>query len=88
MASDDETLKRGDFIRIRAERESEWTPAMVTLASENGRSVFIMFSGALRDGEGGAHIGMAPLSVDYERETVEDLMGNRYEVERQERRSA
>lgn len=74
-------LERGDYIRIRPiGSNNEWIVAMVTLASGNGRSLMIQFSGTLA-GDDGYYVGTAPLSIDYSQESVEGLFGGKFEIE-------
>lgn len=74
-------LRQGETIRIRREDHSdEWCRAVVALASPNGRSVALRLEGAVRAG-GGLIMGVLPLTIDYQRETVESLFGDAYEIE-------
>ena len=78
------TLKTGDTLRIRpaGSTENEWARAVVMLASENGRSVAIAADEHFMRTSTGTWIGgIIPLSIDYEAETIADLLGNKYEVE-------
>lgn len=52
-----EIFKRGDFVEITAGDKT--VDGMVTLASENGKSLMVMFD-AMLDG----HVGVMPISVD------------------------
>lgn len=53
-------FQRGDFVILRAHGTQK--AAMVTLASENGRSLMVMFDGGLFwPGEAGGYVGMMPL---------------------------
>lgn len=56
-------MMRGEFVRIRRKGDDGWTRGMVTLASENGKSIVIMMDGAVHAGDG-VLVGVVPLSVD------------------------
>ena len=65
----------------------DWTYAFVALASDTDpSSVMLLFDGAVRAprAPGGLIAGGAPLSIDYEAETVVSLFGDSYELEVQE----
>ena len=77
-------LKTGDTVRIRpaASTENEWSRGMVVMASENGRSIAVVADEhVMRTSTGTWLGGTIPLSIDYEAETVTDLVGNEYEIE-------
>lgn len=74
-------IKTGDLVRVRpAESAGEWCRAVVELASGNGKSVALRLEGAVRAG-GGLVMGILPLTIDYEAETVTSLLGDEYEIE-------
>ena len=81
-------LNAGDVVRIRlAGSEDEWCEAAVGIAnSGNPSSVGLYLHGALRTPgmAGGFVLGAAPLTIDYEAETVISLWGDFYEIEVQE----
>lgn len=75
-------LERNMRVRLRAEGLSdEWCEGIVSVASTNGCSVGLLLDGAVRVPGGGMYVGAIPLLIDYERETVEDLAGVRFELE-------
>jgi hypothetical protein len=77
-------LKRGDIVRVRlAGTDDDWTTAEVALASEsNPSSVMLeLIDGVVRTPNGGLFIGGLPLTVDYEAETVESLVGDYYDID-------
>jgi hypothetical protein len=76
----------GDRVRIRPAGSSndEWNYAKVMIASENGRSIAVAPEECVMKTSVGAWLaGIVPLSIDFERETVTDLIGNEYELEYQ-----
>lgn len=81
-----ERLKKGEIIRIRPKRDDdggEWVLGSVALASgTNPSSVALMLEGPLCVGGCGVWLGGGvPLMIDYEAETVKDLIGNEYELQ-------
>jgi hypothetical protein len=52
-------VKRGDFVWI--ERGDQRVKAMIVVASENGRSLMLMFDAFFRTGSGGGFAGMMPV---------------------------
>ena len=58
-------LRRGDYVEVTFEGRT--LPAMVTLASENGKSLMLMFDGML-----GGYAGMMP--VLWSQDHYEDLI--------------
>ena len=69
-------LKTGDLVRLNGRYRGK-----VVLASENGRSVMVALEDGLRIG-GGILLNFAPLLIDYEKETVTELVtGAPIEVE-------
>lgn len=66
-------FKRGDFVYVTVEN-GPTIKAMVVLASGNGRSLAIMYDGALPTG-GGMAIGMLPILQDDDG-TYRSLVGN------------
>jgi hypothetical protein len=52
-------MKRGDFVWI--ERGDQRVKAMVVLASDNGRSLMLMFDAFFRTASGGGFAGMMPV---------------------------
>lgn len=77
------TLSKGSRIRVRrAGGSDEWSLAIIELISPNGKSVAArLLDGGVRTGDGGLIIGMLPLMIDYERETITGLMGEEYDLE-------
>lgn len=73
-------LKQGNHIRIRRDATDEWVVGVVTLVSENGRSIVVQLGGMIRAGDG-FNGGIAALTIDPEAQLVEGLFGDRYEVE-------
>lgn len=53
------TFKRGDFVRVAYFEDVK--RAMVALASDNGRSLVLLFDGALRAGPKGVFLGSMPV---------------------------
>jgi hypothetical protein len=80
-------LRRGDLIRIRlADTEDEWADGFVALASDsNPSSVMLWFingSACVRTRIGGLLFNGLPLTVDYDKETVEGVVTkDLYEIE-------
>jgi hypothetical protein len=75
-------LKKGDRVRMRADETHDWSIGVVILASPNGVAIAVNFEDdVIRTETGGMFIGSVPFTVDYERELVEDLMGNGYDLE-------
>ena len=67
-------LEAGSAVRIRREgSDGEWCPAAVLIASSgNPSTVLLHLNGALRTGGygGGLVLGAAPLTIDYDAETI------------------
>jgi hypothetical protein len=75
-------LAQGDTVRIRptGSTENEWARAVVAFSSENGRSIAIAPDEHLMRTSTGTWLGgIIPLNIDYEAETVADLLGNECE---------
>ena len=72
---------RGDYVRMTAPPNHPMK-AMVTLASENGRSVMLMFEGAWFFPDGAATLGMLPVLLDDDGKTWRDIVqGNELTLE-------
>jgi hypothetical protein len=56
------SFERGQQVRI--EYNGQAVNAQVELASGNGRSLMLVFSGVLRDNQGGFFVGRVPLLFD------------------------
>lgn len=77
-------LERGEYIRIRAASGGEWCDGFVALASNGSKaSVMVLLNGAVRAGSG-VILNALPLTIDYDAQTVVSLLGDEYEIERQE----
>lgn len=67
-------LKRWDRVRLRRlGTQDEWCDGFVMLAG--GTSVLVFLRGILRTNPGGAYVGgFVPLTVDYDRGKIVDLV--------------
>lgn len=75
-------LQQGDAVRVRrAGSNDEWCPGAVILISPLCVSVAVELYGAVRAGDG-IVMGVLPLLIDRERETVTGLTGDAYEIEK------
>jgi hypothetical protein len=68
----DPIYKRGDFVRV--DFNAQVVKAMVTMASANGRSLLLMFDGALMTAEGGMLVGN--IGLLYENDAYHSIVGN------------
>ncbi len=75
-------LKRGDYVRVKLAGDERKLIAFVGLATDSQpSSAILLFDGALPSSSGGIWCGTLPLIIDYEKETVESLHGDRFEIE-------
>jgi hypothetical protein len=75
-------LEPGQRVRLRREgSEDEWCEGTVLLASNtNPSSLFVALEGGVRAKEGIILYGL-PLVIDYQKETIESLLGDSYEMD-------
>jgi len=75
-------LQKGMRVQIRlAGSADEWCPAIVWVATDNGKSIALALEGGVR-ASGGWVAGAIPLLVDYEAQTVRSIFGHdEYEVQ-------
>ena len=76
-------LRPGDRVRVRALGRKEWANAAVELASDTDPSSVML---RLLEGEGlrvgrGVYFNFVPLTLRYQEERVEGLLGGEYEIE-------
>ena len=67
------TYARGQFVKIDYNGQS--IKAMVVLASGNGRSLMLMYDGALHTPSGGMMVGNMPLLYEDDDGKYHDLVG-------------
>jgi hypothetical protein len=77
-----ERLARGDRVRVRSLGSEDWSRGVVRLASDTDpQSAIVELENSMPIG-GGFYMSFVPLTVEYQRERVTDLLtGTELEIE-------